>query len=31
VKIGAVEMVSGVPGGVVLESIQAALEQVARQ
>jgi 3-dehydroquinate synthase len=28
VKIGAVEVVSGVPGGVVLESIQAALEQV---
>jgi 3-dehydroquinate synthase len=30
VRIGAVEVVSGVPGGVVLESIQAALEQVAR-
>jgi 3-dehydroquinate synthase len=31
VKIGAVEVVTGVPEGVVLESIGAALEQVARE
>jgi 3-dehydroquinate synthase len=30
VRIGAVEVVSGVPPGIVLESIQTALQQVAR-